>query len=383
MEAVNYWDKTLKCAPTFGMALANKGYGLISYAQTMYDEGHTRLFLKYAYEFLRQGLETHEIHQGAKKTFEQAMNKVESQVGKEFIEESFEMNDYSLGNSENEREYRRYCLNNKLYLNPLNDLGLFNIAARDVMTCPSILTFKEEMSTYPPVFFGFYNQLKQEYVSARFLFYESIQRQILHYSDKDVQMYNTLDYPCYGLYTEKIKIAYRISYSIFDKIAFFINEYLKLRVPETKISFKTIWYKKQKKENGLCDEFLNLENWPLRGLFWLAKDFSENRPKFRNSIEPEAQDLVNIRNHLEHKYLTITEYEMLDIEDLSTGSQRRVYRIIKDIFIIKTLKIMNLTREALIYLSLGIHIEERKKTSKVNGVIAPISLDIWEDDWKI
>lgn len=74
---------------------------------------------------------------------------------------------------------------------------------------------------------------------------------------------------------------------------------------------------------------------------------------------------------------------MSDVKELSNGTQMRVYRITRDSFLLKTLKLLKLARAAMIYLSLGVHVEERKKTSKAGGIIAPMPLDIWEDNWKI
>ena len=383
VDAIMYWEKALQCNSSFGMALSNKGYGLISYARSLYDNRHVGVFMKFAYSFLKQGFETKEVHPDARKMFELAIRDIETRASKKFLEETFDMDSHSLGDSEAEKKYRKWCLYNQLYINPLNDLGPYNIAAQDILSCPALYTSKDEMSSYPPVYFSFYNQLKQEYVSARFLLYENLNIQKSHYSDSKVQMYNTMDYPCYGLNIEKAKIAFRMAYSVFDKIAYFINEYLKLSIPEKKVSFKTIWYKKQEKREGLRKEFVSLENWPLRGLFWLTKDLSENRQAFRESMEPDAKDIVRMRNHLEHKYLTITEYDMSGIAEFTSGIQKKVYRTTHDNFFLKTLKLFRLVRAALIYLSLGIHIEERKKTSKVDGIIAPMPLDIWEDDWKI
>jgi hypothetical protein len=43
-----------------------------------------------------------------------------------------------------------------------------------------------------------------------------------------------------------------------------------------------------------------------------------------------------------------------------------------------------LVRAALIYLSLGIHIEElhRAKAAGTPGLTFPIELDTWDDEWK-
>ncbi len=383
VDAIMHWDKVLQYNSSFGMALATKGQGLVSYAKSLYDKGHAGLFMKFAYASLKNGLESTILHPSARESFEYAVRDLETRADKKFLEKNYEMENYSLGNSKAEQEYRKWCLDNQLFVNPLNDLGSFNIAAQDILSCPSITTSIDDNSYDPPVYFAFYNQIKQEYVSARFLFYEGAQEQTPHYSDSGVMLYNTLDYPCYGLNTEKGKIAFRMVYSILDKIAFFVNEYLNLNIPEKKISFKTIWYEDQNKKKGLRKEFVNFKNWPLRGLFWLAKDLSENRQEFRESMEPDAKDVVSIRNHIEHKYMTISEYDTSDLTDFITHSQKKMYRTDRDSFYLKTLKLFKLVRAALIYLSLGVHIEERKKKSRTDGIIAPMPLGRYEDDWKI
>ena len=59
-------------------------------------------------------------------------------------------------------------------------------------------------------------------------------------------------------------------------------------------------------ERGIKPEFKDRENRPLRGLFGLSRDFVA-RNDDRDALDPDAQDLVLIRNHLEHKHLTIHE----------------------------------------------------------------------------
>ena len=64
-------------------------------------------------------------------------------------------------------------------------------------------------------------------------------------------MFNTLDYPSYSLAVERMKAAFRMAYSLFDKIAYFLNEYLRLGIPERNVSFRTLWYEDQQKKKGL------------------------------------------------------------------------------------------------------------------------------------
>jgi hypothetical protein len=201
------------------------------------------------------------------------------------------------GKTAAEQDYRRWVLRECLFLNPLNDLGPYSIAAHDVLSLPSYETPLRE----PPTLIGFFNQMKQEFVSARWLLYEGLHAKGVHFSDRDVLLLNTLDYPTYALAIEKVKVAYRMAYSLFDKIAFFLNDYGKLDIAPHQVYFRTLWYEKCDPNRGVRDAFNQSRNLPLRGLFWLAKDLFD--VGFRDVMEPEANALHTIRNYLEHSYL--------------------------------------------------------------------------------
>jgi len=163
---------------------------------------------------------------------------------------------------------------------------------------------------------------------------------------------------------------------------------LDLAIPEREVTFRTFWYEKPKKKKVLSLIFQKRENnWPLRGLFWLSKDLFEDNSKFKESIEPDAQELADIRNHLEHKYLKLHD-------DLWAGpfsenggatlvlADTSAFSLYRRKFEAKTLKLIKMARSALMYLSLAIHAEEtRRRTEKISGTIAPkVALDIFEDD---
>ena len=383
VEAIEFWNKALALKESFSMAIVHKAHGLFTYSRSLYDQGHQEVFLKYAYKLLKHGLKGSDIHDSARKYFENVAVNIEARFQKEYLESEFKLKEFSLGKTVAEKNYRKWCLQNCLFLNPLNDLGPFSIADRDILHCPSItMTVSEHNSPNPPVYFTFYNQLKQEYVSARFLLYESMRSNKPHFSDKDVLIYNTLDYPCYGIEIEKCKIVFRTIYSLFDKIAFFLNTYLRLQINERDISFRRIWYKNpHKPKDGLADKFVNLQNWPFRGLYWLAKDLSEQGTDFADAIEPDAQNLVKIRNYIEHKYLTLHQMDLSNL--IETEVKDVTYPVYFQDFADKTLRIMKLARAALIYLSLGVHIEEKKKHSDSDSkIIGQMPLTIWEDSWK-
>jgi hypothetical protein len=236
----------------------------------------------------------------------------------------------------------------------------------------------------PPVLIGFFNQLKQEFVSARWLYFEAIHTTAPHISDRDVLLYNTLDYPAFGLSVEKVKISFRMAYSLLDKIAYFLNRYLKLNIAETQVSFRGIW--REKRGGPIRSQFDASENWPLRGLYWLSKDFFESA--FQEVIEPDARALNELRNHLEHKYVKVHGI-LVPRPEVDDGRPDPLFdtfahSVSREDLERRTLRVLKLARSALIYLSLGMHHEERRRraAAKPGARTAPMHLDTWEDEWK-
>jgi tetratricopeptide (TPR) repeat protein len=386
VEAIEYWDRALTKIPSFSMARGNRGYGLTHYARTLYDKGHSAVFLKYAHTDLKTALLSSELYEGAKIAFDKCRTEIESVLSPDYINKDIDMYNFSLGTSKQEIKYRRWCLEKRLFLNPLNDLGPYPIAARDIFTTPNIVVGVGEGPYYP----GYFNQMKQEFVSARYLYYDGINTKRPHFSDRDVLLYNTLDYPSYSLDVEKVKVAFRMVYSLFDKIAYFLNHYLGLSIPETKVKFRTFWYASKNRKNGLRQDLQQLQNWPLRGLFWLSKDLYENESGFKESIEPDAQELSEIRNHLEHKYLKLHENfwpgPSLNNDETSQALvDTLAFSTYRKEFEEKTLRLIKMARAALIYLSLAVHTEEKKRAKERNPekIIPGMPLDAWEDEWKV
>ena len=227
--------------------------------------------------------------------------------------------------------------------------------------------------------------MKQEYVSARYLLYEGLHQDEPHFSDKDVRLENTLDYPSYSLNTEKVRIAMRMAYSLFDKTASFLQYYFDLsHIPSHKVNFGNIWYKSQGK-NKLAPMFEGRENWPLRGLFWLSKDLEfASEMHVEQSIDPGAKELRDTRNELEHGYLKLHQSLWTGPDDPSpfqddlSISQHRVD------FEQQVLKTLRKARALLIYLSFAIQREERTKKADLeeDEVMGPVWLGKWEDEWK-
>jgi hypothetical protein len=379
VEAQQRWNLALKIDPHFGMALGNRGRGLMEYARSLYDRGHRGVFLAFAHRSLTQALSQYalDIGQdgGASASFAEAKAQIETTIDAAHLDPAgMRMDDDNLGRSVLEREYRQWALDEVLFLNPLNDLGAHTIAARDVFTLPDFMTPIDES----PTLVGLFNQMKQEFVSARWLLFESLHAGRPHFSDREVLLYNTLDYPSYCLSVEKTKAAYRIAYSLLDKIAFFLNDYARLKIDPKRVYFKSVWYQKADAQKRIIrPELVQLENWPLRGLFWLSKDFFE--PDLQDVMEPDAQALYVIRNCLEHSYLKVHEMRVPHLDSREFWKDRLAYSVQRNDFEAKTLTLMKTARAAMIYLSLGMHREERRRDQDHGKPVVPMPLDVWRD----
>jgi hypothetical protein len=386
VDAQEYWNRALAMRPRFGMALGNRGYGLAEYARALYDRGHQRVFLRRAHKSLSAALSDKAEYEGrgydgAKAFFANIRDQIAARIDVEEVERGTDLDGHEIGTSEEERAYRLWCLNNTLFLNPLNDLGPHRIAARDILHLPIFVTSIDE----PPALPGLFNQLKQEFVTARWLYYDGRRSNGVHFADRGVSLYNTLDYPAYSIAIEKVKAAYRLAYSLFDKIAFFLIAYLDLKLDESRVYFRGVWYLNADRKQGIRPEFDRSENWPLRGLYWLAKDLFDKG--FHDITEPDAQALYAIRNQLEHRYLKVHEIyspppanptaaDRMWIDDLA-------YSIQREDFDAKTLRVLRHARAGLVYLSLAMHREERRRTEGKDDTRAmPMSFDLWKDDWK-
>jgi hypothetical protein len=385
IDAQGTWAMALDQQPGFWMAQGNRGRGLMNYGAALYDSGHREIFALAAHAELKQALNDFDQHPelgmpSLRSYFERAATAIAGRFDLGRIAAGYHPDDAKLGKTVKERDYREWALKETLFLNPLNDLGTHPIAARDILSLPDFVMPIGE----PPVLIGFFNQLKQEFVSARWLCFEGIHSESAHFSDREVLLYNTLDYPAFGLAIEKTKLAFRMAYSLFDKIAYFLNHYLKLNIPEKQVSFRGIW--REKTGGPIRAQFDASENWPLRGLYWLSKDFFET--SFGEVIQPDGRTLNELRNHLEHKYVKI--HGILIPRHATSDDATDMFfdhfacSLSREDLERRSLRVLKLARSALIYLSLGMHHEERRRLSATNTATgrAAMALDAWQDQWK-
>lgn len=166
---------------------------------------------------------------------------------------------------------------------------------------------------------------------------------------------------------EKLKTAYRTLYSIFDRIAFLLNAYLKLGVVEQKVNFDSIWSRLKEKE---------AKNIALSALHWIDRDFKE---KFGNAGAPHTKKIKMLRNALEHKFVSV---HMFSTENEVKIGKDYIYRISEENLIECTMDLLQLIREAVIELTIAIRIEEKQRNPSEKKVLQ-MSMMEYLDEFKI
>ena len=374
IEALNIYRKAILLDDKFAMSIGNYGRVLNLYAGIVNDFHHCNVLHRYAYQAMKKAVALKDInlHKEAREYFNNIISTYDAMVLDNLLSAKPVFDKYRWEDSE-ERSYRLWCLRNHLFLNPLNDVIEQKSAfAHDPLT---ITRFTEPINQNnvdpqkemtPPKWFSMLNQLKEEYIYARFLCYEGSQKMgQLHYADKDVLLSNAdYNYTNYSIRLEQLRSAFKILYSIFDQIGFFINEFWQLGYSERQADAANV-FRREKNNKYPTD------NIALTALRWeyceFKEDFGDNK------------ELKLLRNALEHKFVKIQEYDYYDHCELGDDS---FYHISEDKFIKHVLRLLALSREGSMELVYAIDIEERKNGKK-EGTTVNLDINSFDDEWKI
>ncbi len=362
IAANEQWLKALEINSLFAKALANRAQAVGFYAGKLYDHSHTFILLAAALSLFDEALDKDAFWESGDRDFVvpeliEHRKQIADYLLRNQYDDDIDLDRWSLGDTEEERSYRRWCLRERLYLNPLNDAYTVSVAATDVLHLPTHTYKIGELPRFP----GYYNLMKQEYVSTRYRLYRALHVDDQDFLMRDVLMLENGEGQLLGHYTEELKAAFRSCYAIFDKIGLFLNDYFQIGLKAREVNFRSIWYEKPNSgTSALRPIFKDSHNWLLQGLFFLSKDlFNET---FKEVSEPDAADIAKLRQQIEHRFLS---FQYLEYGE-STDTHRFI--LIED-FQAKALLLMKMAREALIYVSLAMHIEEtyRNKAIKTDN----------------
>lgn len=360
IAAIEQWDTVLQQNQRFAMALGNRARGIAYYSGSLYDSGHKPIILDAALSSYNAALsetaEWDEVERShSRSRFRDDRDEIEAYLKAVQFDHNYDLNQWSLGDDDEERHYRRWCLQKKLFLNPLNDVLHLSVAATDVLHLPDHRYQIDEA----PRFVGYYNLLKEEYINSRYHLYSAMNATANRFLNRNVLLFDIEDGSVYGHHTEELKLAFRSAYAIFDKIGLFLNDYYSVDLDPSRVNFRRVWSEKPKdaKNHQLRQIFYRKENWPLRGLYFLSKDLFDD--EFNDAAEPDAVQLSDLRNRIEHRFLSLQKSR----HDRPLGTDIHGSIALRS-FEEKALRMLRIAREALIYLSLAMHREERVRYEK-------------------
>jgi len=342
IEAIEYYDKALSINPNFGMALANKGMSLKYYARLTGDRWVTHY--KDSYNLMKLGLDKG-VYKEAEEIFLKHIKEMEKYVDFNKCKDICNLKTLNItSESDLEKFSKEFCIKHKLYLNLCNHCQKCNSALGDDMAINKMIISVEIPLENDPFLklSSFINEIKQNYITARFLLIQSrFNDDTLNFVDKDVTIVDTLNYVENNIYVQLVKFAFKNMFDILDKIAIFINEYLKMDKKERYIDFNSIWYENSdRKREKIHNKILETNNFNLNALFNIYLDLNNGR----------YEELVEIRHALTHRFLDVYWMGDNSIQSMS-----------EEYLVEQTIRIAKVVRNAIIYLLSFVDLEESKK----------------------
>lgn len=403
-----YWDKAIEIDNNC-VALIAKASNILFRTEQLYDDSHRFIHYFCANNLIleaNKNIDLLEVEQkkplqtdGRLYTFQQWYHQSFKDEDFNFLKEHSEKY-----NTKQEYRYLDWVAQNKLFINDLNDLLNNEIVFQDVLGLPSMiqkinsaLTLKESL-----VFHSNFDELRNEFTYARFLAFQAYEIKVdsEHFYNKTYShIYDTL-HAIDSLKTSHMKASFRILYSIFDKIAYFVAKYFNLQIEDWKISFQKIFGEYKGESFKPNKVFKDSKNYFIHSLFYILREIEGNSKISAFYQNIEICKLAKIRNHLEHRSFRIIddfgyelntkynhsgefEYQELlikkdELEENNLQSSDEYLEIIEKIkekeirskyilempiseFEQSLIDLARLVRNSLMYLSLAVHYEEKRK----------------------
>ncbi len=373
IEVLNQWvcDFSIEGDAPF-VSILSKARELIWISKNLNDESHQHLYQYEAFLLLKH-LKDHihnTDHQSVINTLDndpEILHYLEN--GEEFFKPiaGWKTKHKPDSYSHDEKSYRKWCLKERLFVNPINDITTEWIADQDILQFPNHTVSIGD----GPFFSASFSALKREFCFARYMAYEGINQIHPKFETDKLFLVNTLDYVDYSGATEKVKAAFRICFSVLDSLSSLMNAYFQCNAKGA--SFTPKWIKDHFKGND--------ENHFIDALYWLSCDLFDNEKVFKNpqkwkAPNPSASEIRKIRNAIEHGWLRVAEGECTiwdkdnDFAYLVTPQQLQAH----------TLFLLKLVRSAMLYLTMAVKLNEASETEE-SGIVVQSPLDIIDDEF--
>lgn len=399
---IPFWDTAIN-NKTNAVPIISKATHLLYIANNIYYEDHKSYYYFTAYNLIQLGLRNIDLlYPEHKVAYSENSNLM---LFKKYFETQYREEDFEYFESFREKietrkqgDYLKWCGDNCLFINELNDINTSEYAYKDSIDLPPFvfeinktLLMHEEL-----MYHGNFDELKNDYCYARYLFFSAkdIPNEAKHFFNTTYAHVDDMSYAITNLKASHYKSAFRTLYSLFDKIAYFLNRFFDLNSmkSDSAINFDSIFRKLSDKKKWQPNVKLKAINNPfIHALFYILKDIRDVQDSTTNVsswIDPDMEKFYIIRNAIEHRSLKIVddfgytltktglsardlEIDKLNKEPNNPEAVSKLYEqkklsthslLIKvSDFESRLMSLMKLTRNSIMYLSLAIQTEEQKK----------------------
>ena len=284
--------------------------------------------------------------------------------------------EYEYTDTEEDR-YAQWVNDHFLRLNAYNDVHPHSLLSQDDSLYFESLFYEKERFDESQRLMALLNEIKQEYVSARYMLYSYfVNSGTIHFSDSNVKIADVYDQCNYSYNIELAKAAFRALYSLLDKIAFALNEYLGLGIKGKDVSFSTFWYS-ERKTRTLRQEILDYSMViSLAGLLFIRNDIYGGEESYLQADETKL--LQKVRNAMEHRAIQIVDQGVFE----DKGS---VLFISREEFEKVSMNLIRTVRQAIFcFVNAVSHISyDQAEEAKKHGVVMEQFFDEVEDSEKV
>lgn len=285
IDALYYYNKAILLDPMFSMARGNRAFCLEKHSPFIGFHKQDKIFNYIHDEYF--AIDITEIENGEELFLKRILRY--GTLKKSYLAslDRGENPHYSQLNiltriNYSEENYENWCVKNVLYLNFLNDYWSFEEAKFDIQIDEFCMERK-----IPEVSKVILNNMAINFIGLREDLYENLT------NGKE-------DY-------YKLANIFCLLFSFFDKVSFFLYKHFHLIPPgdnERRVNMNSIWSCSDSKGHRLLD----YKNTFLFNLYWMRKEYrDENDLELRNYLLPDAQELSDYRNFLEHKAYSFGE----------------------------------------------------------------------------
>jgi len=355
IEALECYEQALQVQPGHAQAIANKALGFLSYARLAGE--HRGTYLAEAYWLLSRALEVG-VDEESATILRDYMRQIRTLFADTQVldQPPLYAGCHVVASDPLERFAIEFCLQHRLYLSVCTFCQRCDAAVGDSAVIRGMPAERQavEGRAGRAAFMGLcehINQLKQDFVTARFLLILSECDQVdLGFADSGVAMLATGGVNLHTIRVQLLKESFKSFYGVLDKIAAFLNEYLGLGAEETRADFRRIWYADWKSRT-VHPAVLANENLSLSALFDIHRDFEDG----------PYQRLRLLRNALTHGFVNITA----DGSQAESDEPRMSRLELLD----RTSELSRVVRNAVLYLMGFVDDEENRKAASPEGAV--------------